>query len=64
MGRSTVGTLTFDLNAAAGQIALGLGGAYLVPSIIAGVFYLVVVYAMVLIVKLVEGRLRRVIAVK
>ncbi len=56
---STVGTLTFDLNAAAGQIALGLGGAYLAPSIIVGVFYLVVVYAMVLIVKLVEGRLRK-----
>ena len=56
---STVNSLTFDLNAAASQIALGLGGAYLAPSIIVGVFYLVVVYAMVLIVKLVEGRLRK-----
>ena len=56
---STVNSLPFDLNAAASQIALGLGGAYLAPSIIVGVFYLVVVYAMVLIVKLVEGRLRK-----
>ena len=56
---STVNSLTFDLNAAASQIALGLGGAYLAPSIIVGVFYLVVVYAMVLIVKLVERRLRK-----
>ena len=56
---STVNSLTFDLNAAESQIALGLGGAYLAPSIIVGVFYLVVVYAMVLIVKLVERRLRK-----
>lgn len=56
---STVGTLTFDLNAASGQIALGLGGSYLAPSLIVGCFYLAVVYAMVLIIKLVEGRLRK-----
>ena len=56
---STVNSLTFDLNAAASQIALGLGGAYLAPSIIVGVFYLIIVYAMVLIIKLVEGRLRK-----
>lgn len=56
---ATVGTLTFDLNAASGQIALGLGGAYLAPSLIAGCFYLVVVYAIVLVIKIIEGRLRK-----
>ncbi len=56
---ATVGTLTFDLNAASGQIALGRGGAYLAPSLIAGCFYLVVVYAIVLVIKIIEGRLRK-----
>ena len=56
---TTVGTLTFDLNAAAGQIAINLGGAYLASSIVAGCFYLAVVYAIVLIIKLIERRLRK-----
>lgn len=56
---STVGSLTFDLNAASSIIALDLGGAYLAPSLIVGCFYLIVVYAMVLLIKIVEGRLRK-----
>ena len=56
---ATLGTLTFDLNAASGEIAKGLGGAYLAPSLVVGCFYLAVVYAMVLMIKFIEGRLRR-----
>lgn len=55
----TPGTLTFDLNAAAAELANELGGVYLAPYLIVGCFYLVVVYAMVLILRLVERRLRK-----
>lgn len=55
---ATVGTLTFDLNAAAGEIAKRLGGSYLAPTIVTGCLYLVVVYAMVVAIKIIERRLR------
>lgn len=54
---ATVGQLTFDINAAASEIITKVG--YLAPTIIAACLYLIIVYAMVLIVKLVEGRLRK-----
>ena len=54
---ATVGQLTFDINAAASQIIPKVG--YLAPTIVAACLYLIIVYAMVLIIKLVEGRLRK-----
>ncbi len=54
---ATVGQLTFDINAAAEEIIHKVG--YLAPTIVAACLYLIIVYAMVLIIKLVEGRLRK-----
>ena len=55
---STPGTLTFDLTAAARTIYRSIPN-YLASGIIAGAFYLVVVYLMVLLVKYLERRLRQ-----
>ena len=52
---ATVGTLTFDLNAAANTVYRTVTD-YLASGLIAAVFYLVVVYLMVLIIKLIERR--------
>lgn len=54
---STVGTLTFDLNAAANTVYRTVTN-YLASGIIVGIFYLVVVYALTWIVKIIERRLR------
>ena len=50
---ATVGTLTFDLNAASNTVFHKVPN-FLASGIIAGVFYLVVVYLMVFIIKLIE----------
>lgn len=52
---STPGSLTFDLNAAASTIFRSVPN-YLASGLIVGCFYLVIVYIMVLIVKLIERR--------
>ena len=52
---ATVGTLTFDLNAASNTVYRTVTD-YLASGLIAAVFYLVVVYLMVLIIKLIERR--------
>ena len=54
---STVGTLTFDLNAAANEVFLKIPD-FLTSGIIAGCFYLIVVYLIVFIFKMIERRLR------
>lgn len=54
---STVGTITFDLNAAADTINKVVVN-YLASGIIVGVCYLVVVYAMISLVKFIERRLK------
>ena len=54
---STVGTLTFDLNAASDTVFHTIPN-FLASGVIAGCFYLIVVYLMVFIFKIIEGRLR------
>lgn len=54
---STVGTLTFDLNAASNTVFRSIPN-FLASGIIAGCFYLVIVYLMVFIIKIIERRLR------
>ncbi len=53
---ATVGTLTFDLNAAASTINKIVVN-YLASGIVVGVCYLVVVYAVILVIKFIERRL-------
>ena len=53
----TVGTLTFDLNAASNIVYIEVQD-FLASGLIAAVFYLVVVYLMVFAIKLIERRLR------
>ena len=55
---ATVGTLTFELNKAMDKISTALGGNYLAPSILVALLYLVIVYSITLIIKLLEKRLR------
>ncbi|MBQ7368240.1 MAG: amino acid ABC transporter permease [Clostridia bacterium] len=55
---STPGSLTFDLNAAAGTIYRTIPN-YLASGIIVGLCYLAVVYIMVFVIKYIEKRLRR-----
>ena len=54
---ATVGTLTFDLNAASGTIFRTIPN-YLASGIVVGCFYLAVVYLMVFLIKLVEKRMK------
>lgn len=54
---ATVGTFTFDLNAAASTVYRSIPN-YLASGIIVGVFYLVVVYGFTFVVKYLERRLR------
>ncbi len=54
---STPGSLTFDLNAAADVIFKQMSN-YLASGIIVGCCYLIIVYLMVLLFKLIERRLR------
>lgn len=53
----TVGTLTFDLNSASNLVYIEVQD-FLASGLIAACFYLVVVYLMVLIIKIIERRLR------
>ena len=55
---STIGTLTFELNKSMEVISKELGGAYLAPSIFVGILYLIIVYSITLLIKLIEKRLR------
>lgn len=55
---TTVGTLTFDLTAAADEISHQIF-SYLAPSILVGLCYLAIVYMLVLLVKFLERRLRQ-----
>ena len=53
---STIGTLTFDLNQATATINKSLAN-YLAPAILAALMYLIIVYGITLVIKLIEGRL-------
>ncbi len=55
---ATVGTLTFELNKAMETISKDLGGNYLAPSILVALLYLVIVYSITLLIKIIEKRLR------
>ena len=58
---STIGELTFDLNVASTTIYYSKNipiNSYVVCALVAGAMYLIVVYAMVLVIKLIERRLR------
>lgn len=55
---ATAGKLTFELNKAMETISKDLGGNYLAPSILVGLLYLIIVYAITIIIKLIEKRLR------
>ena len=54
---ATVGSPTFDLNAAANEVFHKIPN-YLAGGLIAGAFYLAVVYLMVFLIKLIERRLK------
>ena len=54
---ATVGTLTFDLNAASNTVFRKVP-TFLASGLIAGAFYLVVVYLMVFLIKLIEKRMK------
>lgn len=54
---ATVGSLTFDLNAASNTVFHKVPN-YLASGLIAGAFYLVVVYLMVFLIKLIEKRMK------
>ena len=54
---ATAGSLTFDLNAAS-NIVWNKIPNYLASGLIAGAFYLVVVYLMVFLIKLIERRMK------
>ena len=55
---ATVGTITFDLNAASNTIYRILPN-YLASGIIVGCCYLIIVYAMTLLIKYLERRLAK-----
>ena len=54
---ATVGSLTFDLNAASNTVFRKIPN-YLASGLIAGVFYLAVGYLMVFLIKLIEKRMK------
>lgn len=54
---ATVGTLTFDLNAASNAVFRQVPN-FLASGLIAGAFYLIVVYLMVFLIKLIEKRMK------
>ena len=53
---STIGTLTFDLNQATATINKSLAN-YLAPAILAAAMYLIIVYGITIVIKLIERRL-------
>ena len=54
---STIGTMTFDLTQASKTISIAQGGSYLPAGIMAGAFYLAIVYFITFIIKIIERRL-------
>ena len=52
---STIGTLTFDLNQATSTINKSLAN-YLAPAILAALLYLIIVYSITIIIKIIERR--------
>lgn len=54
---STVGTLMFDLNKATDKVAIEISN-YLASAVVSGCLYLLLVYGITLVIKLVEKRLR------
>ena len=52
---STVGTLTFDLNQATSTINKSIAN-YLAPAILAAILYLIIVYGITLLIKLIERK--------
>lgn len=55
---ATIGTLTFDLTQASKTISISLGGNYFAPTLVAGCFYLAIVYLITFVISLVERRLK------
>ncbi len=55
---ATIGTLTFDLTEASNLISIKIGGNYFVPTLIAGCFYLLIVYLITFIIKKIERRMK------
>ncbi len=55
---STVGSLSFDLNQASQEINKGIAN-YLAPALLVGLLYLILVYAVTLLIKLFERKLAR-----
>ena len=55
---ATIGTLTFDLTQASKTISISLGGNYFAPTLVAGCFYLAIVYLITFVISLIERRLR------
>ncbi len=56
---TTIGTLTFELNASVDTISKGLGGSYLAPALLSAIFYLIIVYTITFIIKRIERRFAR-----
>ena len=52
---STIGTLTFDLNQATSTINKSIAN-YLAPAILAAILYLIIVYGITLLIKLIERK--------
>lgn len=55
---ATIGTLTFDLTQASKQISIKLGGNYFAPTLLAGCFYLAIVYLITFAIKRIERRFK------
>ena len=56
---TTIGTLTFELNASVDVISKLLGGSYIAPALISALFYLIIVYSITFAIKLIERRFAR-----
>lgn len=54
---SSIGYLTFDLTYAAKQISIKISD-YFVPTLLAGCFYLAIVYLITFVIKIIERRLK------
>ena len=55
---ATIGTLTFDLTQASKQISIKLGGNYFAPTLLAGCFYLAIVYLITFAIARIERRFK------
>lgn len=56
---ATIGTLTFDLTQASKQISIKLGGNYFAPTLLAGCFYLAIVYLITFAISRIERRFKQ-----